>query len=193
MLSLTDHVLSAESYTVRLFLALLHLPYNKIAADAYPGGEIVPVLRDGQTVLRDPGLILAHLSRSYDSAGSWLPAADAADVARWLAFAATDLAVLSEARRVAVLGAKGNLAVLNQKGRAALRTLDDHLAMRRLKGKDWMVGDGPTIADLAVFPHVMLSHDSGLGHEDYPAINLWQRRLRRLDGFTGMPGIPDYF
>ena len=53
--------------------------------------------------------------------------------------------------------------------------------------------EGATIADIAVFPPAMLSHDSGIGHEDYPAINLWQRRLRKLPGFIGMPGIPDYF
>jgi glutathione S-transferase len=174
-------------------LALLPLPVEKIAVDAYPGTEQVPVLIDGETILRDPGLILAHLARAYDPTQSWLPPEDAAEVARWLAFAATDLAVLSDARRVAVLGSKGNLDSLNGKGRAALRMVDDHLTDRGLNGGDWLVGEGPTIADIALFPHVMLSHDSGIGHEDYPAINLWQRRLRRLHGFIGMPGIPDYF
>ena len=44
-----------------------------------------------------------------------------------------------------------------------------------------------------IFAPVMLSHDAGIGHEDYPMINLWQRRVRRLEGFVTMPGIPDYF
>ncbi|MEO7222938.1 MAG: glutathione S-transferase C-terminal domain-containing protein, partial [Devosia sp.] len=74
-----------------------------------------------------------------------------------------------------------------------LRLLEDTLTERRIAGRDWLVGPSPTIADIAVFPHVMLSHDSGIGHEDFPAINLWQRRVRRLHGFIGMPGIPDYF
>ena len=34
---------------------------------------------------------------------------------------------------------------------------------------------------------------AGIGHEDYPAINLWQRQVRKLPGFIGMPGVPDYF
>jgi glutathione S-transferase len=55
------------------------------------------------------------------------------------------------------------------------------------------VGDKASIADIAVFPAVALSHDSGVGQEDYPAINLWQRRVRKLRGFVGMPGVPDYF
>jgi glutathione S-transferase len=71
--------------------------------------------------------------------------------------------------------------------------IEDHLSDRQLAGKIWTVGDTPTIADIALFPYVMLSHDAGIGHEDYPAINLWQRQVRRLPGFVGMPGIPDYF
>ena len=55
------------------------------------------------------------------------------------------------------------------------------------------MGDKASIADIAVFPAVALSHDSGVGHEDYPAVNLWQRRVRSLRGFMGMPGVPDYF
>jgi glutathione S-transferase len=193
LLSLRDHVLSSESYAVRLTLALLRLPYERIAVDAYPGVEPVPVLRDDDVVLRDSGLILAHLARGRDPTGCWLPPEDAPEIARWLAFAATDFAVLGEARRVAIMGAKGDIDTLNAKGRAALRMLEDHLSERRLAGADWIAGEGPTVADIAVFPNAMLSHDSGIGHEDYPAINLWQRRLRSLDGFIGMPGIPDYY
>jgi glutathione S-transferase len=114
-------------------------------------------------------------------------------VSRWLAFAATELVPLADARMVATLGRAGDLAGLNRAGRAALRKIEDHLTLQALEGRDWLAGDGPTIADIAVFPAVALSHDSGIGHEDFPAINLWQRRVRKLPGFVGMPGIPDYF
>jgi glutathione S-transferase len=184
-------VLSAEAYTVRLMLALLDLPYERMAVDAYPGGAEVPVLFDGEDVMRDPGIILTFMSRAHGP--RWLPPESAQEIAGWLAFVATKLDALAMARKVAVLGQDGDLDALNAQGRAALRQLDDALAGRALDGHDWLVGDGPTIADIAVFPHVMLSHDSGIGHEDYPAINLWQRRVRRLKGFVGMPGIPDYF
>ena len=124
---------------------------------------------------------------------TWMPAAQAGDIAQWLAFAATALQPLREARRVATLGAPGSLAELNARGRLALRAVDDALADRRLAGEDWLCGPAPTLADIAIFPSVMLSHDSGLGHDPWPAINLWQRRVRCLPGFIGMPGIPDYF
>lgn len=191
MFKLHDYVLSAECYTVRLMLALLDLPYERIAVDAYPGGADCPVLIDGDEVQRDPGLILTFLARAHGP--QWLPPHDAQEIAGWLAFTATRLSALAAARRVAVFGSDGDPEALNAKGRDALRLLEDALTERGLMGRDWLVGAGPTIADIAVFPHAMLSHDSGIGHEDYPAINLWQRRVRRLPRFVGMPGIPDYF
>lgn len=198
MLRLHDYVLSAECYAVRLMLALLGLAHERRAVDLYPGAATtpwgdVPVLEDGDDVVTDPGLILTYLARAHDPSGRWLPAESAAVVSRWLAFAATDLTALRDARRVAILAAPGDLDALNRKGYMALRALDDHLATRRLEGADWLAGDGPTVADIAVFPAVMLSHDSGIGLEDFPSLNLWQRRLRQLPGFVGMPGIPDYF
>ena len=57
----------------------------------------------------------------------------------------------------------------------------------------FVCGDAPTVADIALFPAVALSHDCGIGHEDYPALSLWQRRIRRLPNFLSMPGIPDFF
>ena len=190
-LKLHDYVLSAEAYTVRLMLALLRLKYEAVAVDVYPGGAEAPVLTDRDTELRDPGIILAYLAREYDI--GWMPHDHGAAIAKWLAFAATELSALNGARRVAVLGQAGDLEALKRKGRAALRTLEDALTDVHLTGEQWLVGDRPSIADIAVFPAVALSHDCGIGHEDYPAINLWQRRVRKLRGFVGMPGIPDYF
>ena len=190
-LKLHDYVLSAEAYTVRLMLALLRLPHQTIAVDAYPGGAETPVLEDRDTVLRDPGLILAYLAREYDI--QWMPHDHGATIARWLAFAATELSALNAARRVAVLGQAGDLEALKRKGRAALRTLEDALTNGHVGGQQWLVGERASIVDIAVFPAVALSHDCGIGHEDYPAINLWQRQVRKLRGFVGMPGIPDYF
>jgi glutathione S-transferase len=184
-------VLSTECYTVRLMLALLDVPYERLAVDAYPGGADCPVLFDGDDVHRDPGLILTFLARAHGA--QWLPPDVAQEVAGWLAFTATRLSALAEARRVALMGVEGDLEALNTRGRTALRFLDDTLTERCIADRDWLVGTAPTIADIAVFPHVMLSHDSGIGHEDYPAINLWQRRVRKLPRFIGMPGIPDYF
>lgn len=192
-LRLHDHVLSAECYTVRLMLALLGRSWQRHAVDAYPGTDEAPVLETDMGLLRDPGLILTFLVRDSDSAAAWLPPDREAEISRWLAFAAIELKPLATARRVATFGQPGDITLLNPVGRRALRKLDDALTDRAFAGEEWLCGPAATIADIAVFPTVMLSHDSGVGHDAYPAINLWQRRVRRLPGFIGMPGIPDYF
>jgi glutathione S-transferase len=191
LLRLHDYILSPEAYTVRLMLALLDVPYAKIAVDAYPGTADVPVLEDGDTILRDSGLILTWLARAHSP--DWLPAEHAREISHWLAFSALEISALNAARRITVLGQPGDLDALLSKGRASLRKLEDHLTQRGVDGFGWLAGDAASIADIAVFPAVALSHDSGIGHEDYPAIHLWQRRVRSLPRFIGMPGIPDYF
>ncbi len=199
MPKLYDYVLSDACYKVRLLLGLLGVPYTTQAVDFFPGREHetaafrrlspsgeLPVLDDDGELLSGADPILLHIARKHDPA--WL-----APSPRWLDFAATDLAPLSQARLASLLGLPGNLPALSQAGRRALRDLEDHLSDRQLAGHDWVEADRASIADIALFPHVALSHDAGIGLEDYPALNLWQRRVRRLPGFIGMPGIPDYF
>jgi glutathione S-transferase len=208
VLKLHDYVLSGSCYKVRLMLSLLGLPYETVPVDFFPGREHktpsflelnplgqLPVLRDGDLVLRDAQAILAYLANKHDASGQWLPRDPQrfGSVMMWLSFAGGELMALSAARLHDMLNYPGDIDLLRTKGRAALRILDDHLVDQGHQGNDWVVGNAPTIADIACFPYVALSFDAGIGHEDYPAINLWQRRVRRLPNFIGMPGIPDYF
>ncbi len=208
MLKLHDYVLSDSCYKVRLLLGLVGLDYARQPVDCYPGREHLqpsfralsplgemPVLDDDGLVLWGAGAILCHLANAHDRSGEWLPrdALHFGPVMMWVAFAAGPLHALSNAREAALFGAEGDLDALRRQGRAALRVLEDHLTDRSLAGGAWMVGEAPTIADIAAFPAAALSHDCGIGLEDYPALNLWQRRVRSLPGFVGMPGIPDYF
>lgn len=207
MPKLYDYVLSGSCYKVRLLCALLGVRYETQAIDFYPGREHkapamlalnplgqLPVFEDGGVVLRDAQAILCHLANRYDPTGTWLPRDERfGPVMMWLSFAGGELMAISGARMIGMLNYPGDFDALRKKGRAALRVLEDHLSDRALAGKLWVVGDGPTIADIALFPYTMLSHDAGIGHEDFPAINLWQRQVRKLPGFVGMPGIPDYF
>ena len=71
--------------------------------------------------------------------------------------------------------------------------MEDHLTARRLDGADWVVGAGPTLADIVLFPSFALSRDFGVEHEAYPASRRWARRVRTIPGFSTMPGIPDYY
>jgi len=204
---LYDYVLSGSCYKVRLLLSLLGIAHETKAVDFFPGREHkrpeflalnplgqLPVFEDDGLVLRDAQAILCHLANKYDAAGHWLPRDERfGPIMMWLSFAGGELMAISGARMIAMLNYPGDLAALQTKARTALCLLDDHLADRAQAGKLWIVGDTPSIADIAMFPYVALSHDAGIGHEDYPAINLWQRQVRKLPGFVGMPGVPDYF
>ena len=207
MPKLCDYVLSGSCYKVRLLLNMLGIAHETKAVDFFPGREHkrpeflalnplgqLPVFEDDGLVLRDAQAILAHLANKHDTTGQWLPRDERfGPVMMWLSFAGGELMAISGARMIAMLNYPGDLAALQTKARTALRLLDDHLADRAQAGKLWIIGDTPSIADIAMFPYVALSHDAGIGHEDYPAINLWQRQVRKLPGFVGMPGVPDYF
>lgn len=208
MLRLHDYVLSGSCYKVRLLLSFLGLAHETESIDFHPGRQHrkaaflalnplgqLPVLDDNGLVLRDAQAILCHLANAYDPAGHWLPRdpQSFATIMVWLNFAGGELMAVSAARMISMLNYPGDFELQVLKGRAALRVLDDHLTDRAIAGKLWVSGDRPSIADVALFPYVALSHDCGIGHEDYPAIALWQRRFRQLEGFVSMPGVPDYF
>ena len=70
------------------------------------------------------------------------------------------------------------------------RVLDEHLWFREREGLDWVCsGSHPTIADIAIFPDVVLSEEGGVSRLDYPALRRWTDRVKALPGFTIMPGV----
>lgn len=211
-MTLYDFELDDACYAVRLLLSMLGRDYRKVAVDVVPGGEpgrpplldmaplgCLPILTDGELVLWDSGAILAYLARACDAGGTWLPAEPARFglVQQWLHFAAGDLAAASRARAHALFddgSGAGDDAAARDKATAlrALRVMEDHMTHRAFAGGAWFVGDGPTLADLALFPAFALSRDYGVDHEAYPALRRWLRRVRSLPGFVVMPGVPAY-
>lgn len=204
MPELYDHILSLEAYTVRLALAVTGTSCTRRTvawnpAEAIPAPDVVTLNPLGTLpvytgpagpLVRVPEILRLIVERADES---WWPSAQPDAVARWVDFAAGPLSAVSQARSARLFGAQGDPASLQEEARRAMRHIEDHLTDRRLLGETWLTGPAASLADIAVFPPVMLSHDASIGHEDYPAINLWQRQVRRLDGFIGMPGIPDYF
>lgn len=206
-LTLYNHDLDPGCYAVRLVAACLRVPLSLHNIDMFPGREHLgpamlalnpagglPVLVDGDLVLVQPLAMTLHLAEAHAPGSPLLPA-DAAARARmfdWLAFALRDLGVAAQAREVAMLDAPGDLAGLRAAARAKLRILDDHLTQASLAGQGFVAGPAPTLADLALFPGFALSRDFSLDHDEFPALGLWARRVRRIAGFVTMPGIPDY-
>jgi glutathione S-transferase len=204
---LYDYPLSGSCYKVRLMLGFLGLDHEVVAVDFYPGREHksaafldinplgqLPVLEDADLRLRDAQAILCYLAQAHDKTGTWLPngPSDFGQVMMWLMFAGGEMMAASSARLHDVLGYDLDVDLARQNARTALRILDDHLSERAITGGQWIVGNAPTIADIACFPYAALSGDGGIGHEDYPALRNWMRSFRRLPGFKAMSGIPEF-
>lgn len=206
-LVLYNYDLDESCYKVRLALSLLGLEWQTVAVDVFPGKEHqtlpylamnpagrLPILRDGELVLHGTEAILAHLARTYDPSGRWLPQDGAAfaTVMQWLIFSARDLDVTIAARQHSLFDAPGHMATLRDASRRAIRIMDDHMTARGFARAGWFAAHHATIADIALFPAFALSRDFGIDHDEYPALRRWARGFRALPGFKTMPGIPDY-
>jgi glutathione S-transferase len=207
-ITLYEFELSAGCYKVRLLLSLLGIEYRKIAINFFPAFEHrspafrkinplgqLPAITDGDLVLRDAQAILAYLAKSYDRSGRWLPEEPAAfgQTMQWLFFAASELSPATAARLHTILNWPVDGPAAIQAARKAFRIVDDHMTRREFDGAEWVVGDHPTLADLILFPSIALSNDFGVEHDQFPALRRWMRRLRGLDNFIAMPGIPEYY
>lgn len=64
-------------------------------------------------------------------------------------------------------------------GSAALAFVENHL-----KGRDWLVGEGATIADIDLYGVLDYAEAGGFAiGRDYPAIAGWMARMEALPGF----------
>jgi glutathione S-transferase len=197
-MKLYDLELSGNCYKVRLLVSLLGVPIESVPVDFMnrehkrpeflqlnPLGE-VPVLVDGELVLRDSQAILVYLARKYGGE-SWLPTAPAemARVMQWLSTAANDIARgPNDARLHNKFGAPLNVEQARSKAHRIISIIDQHLANR-----EWLELARPTIADIACFPYIALSHEGGIFLDSYPNVKAWIARIKTLPGFIAMPAI----
>lgn len=197
-LKLHDLELSGNCYKVRLFCSLLGLKLDLAPVDFLGGahkksplieknafGEL-PVLEDGDLVLRDSQAILVYLARKYGGE-TWLPTEPAAmaKVIEWLMVAENEIARgPNDARLHDKFGFKLDAGQARDKAKRILGLMEAHLAKN-----DWLALDRPTIADIACMPYVALGHEGGLSLQPYPAIRAWIGRIKALPGFIAMPAL----
>lgn len=147
-----------------------------------PDGQ-VPVLEDGDVVVSDSNAILVYLARTY--APEWM-AKDAvgdAQIQRWLTLAAGEIAFGScAARLITVFNAPLDPEFASATAAKAMKKLE-----RGLENRDWLVGDRPTIADVAAYSYTAHAPEGNVSLEPYPNIRAWIARFEALDGFEAMP------
>ena len=198
MLKLYDVALSGNCHKVRLMLSLLAKEFELIPVDLFSGegqtpeflklnplGE-VPVLVDGDIILRDSQAILVYLAKRYGNE-TWLPteAEALAHVMEWLFFAANYIRQGTEfARRYYKFNLKLDVELATERAYAVLKILDD-----RLSEKPWLAGDDLTIADIACFPYIGLAPEGKINLDSYPNVITWLERIKQLPGYLSMPGL----
>jgi glutathione S-transferase len=154
----------------------------------------VPVLVDGETTLTQSGVILDYISSKTGQLGG-RSAAERRDVLRWLFWDNHKLSTqvgtcrfLSNFLPVEERP-EGVIPFLQGRLKAAYGVLDTHLA-----GRDWIVGDGPTIADLSCCSYLYYPEPFGFDRKDWPQIDRWLDGISALSGwkhpYDMMPGNP---
>jgi glutathione S-transferase len=138
--------------------------------------------------VRDSNAILLYLAEKYDSDGTYLPADPVAraHVYEWLATAAGPLYMgPSRARVIKALGREGDYNQARTIADQLFAVMNDHLAAR-----SWLVGDGPTLADVACYSYTAVADEGDLDLAEYPNIRAWLTRVEDLEGFVPMPRLP---
>lgn len=198
MIKLYDVELSGNCYKVRLFAALAKIPMELCPVDLAAGEQMqeqfltlnpwaqVPLLVDGDVMLRDSHAILLYLAARYGTP-EWWPsdAVSQGRIMQWLSTSAGEIqSGPASARLVEKFGYSLNKQDAVRRSANILRLIEAHLARN-----EWLELGRPTIADCAVFPYIAWAPEGSVSLEPYPAIRAWIGRIKLLPGFLPAPGI----
>ena len=193
---LYDNAISGNCYKVRLLFALLRIEYERrevdvidrsgraqLLGDLNPGLRVPTLVLDDGRPLAESDAILVYFGEGTD----YLPEDHytRAQVLQWMFFEQyshePNIAVL---RFWAHAGIKPEpreaLAKFNG-GEAALEAMERHLG-----GREFFVGDGPTVADLALYAYTHVAAEGGFELGRFPAIGEWLGRISSLPGYISI-------
>lgn len=186
---------SGNAQKVRIALRFLDLQFEErtLAGGAHKREPFtslnslgqVPVLVDGDLVLRDSQAILVYLAARY-APGEWdgRTADERGRVAQWLSLAANEIANgPNQLRRAALFGAD-----IDRIAAEAITTRALDLVEAKLQKGMWLEGERLTVADLACAPYLALAPQGGIDLNPYPCIRSWVERIASLPRFPAMSG-----
>lgn len=191
-LTLYGSFTSSSSYKPMLYLALSGLPFSFRTVNLKNGVQKTPdylaVNRYGQVpALRHRGLtvvqsnvVLDYLARTT---GRFEGATEqdrwhAREWLSWEADAITNVAKVRHFNRFRTVD-PAVLAYLTPPAEAALSFVD-----RALEGRQWLVGETCTIADLGCWGRMVFMAEGGFDIQRWPNIVAWRDRLTAMPGFA---------
>jgi glutathione S-transferase len=186
---------SGNCYKVRLLLAHLGVEYERQEVDVANRSNRPELLGGLNPALRVPTLVLDD-GRALGESGaiSWFfgegtrfvpdDPYERAQVLQWMFFEQYDhepaIAVVRFWLAYSGRPREDFADRLEERRGAGYRALD---AMERhLDGRSWLVGDGMTLADIALYAYTHVAHEGGFELDRYPAIGAWLERV------AGEPG-----
>jgi glutathione S-transferase len=201
---LHDYPSSGNCYKVRLALAQLGIPYERVNVDIFDGGTLTdefgvlnpvrttPVLEtDDGVVLTESNAILVFLVEGSDL---WPDEPiERAQALRWL-FYEQD-AIVSSIGSLRVRLAAGAIEPgssgakrLEAAARKGLAVVEGHL-----REASFLVGERYTVADLCMYAYVHVADEADIDLSEYPAIGEWLARVEATPGFVDdlVPIPPD--
>ena len=198
---------SGNAYKAALALELSSLDWEPVKVDFFGGqtrtpqyrtdvnamGE-APVMIDGDIRLTQSGVIQDYVAEKSGKFGG-KDAAERREILRWVLWDNHKLSsmagmtrflmnFLPEDKRPAEV-----IAFTQGRLKAAYETLNRHL-----QGRDWIVGNDVTNADLSCCGYLYYPEPFGFDRADWPHIDAWLERVAALPGWKHpydlMPGRP---
>jgi len=144
-------------------------------------GEI-PVLEHGAKRLSQSGAILTYLAEKTGRFGG-RDEDEKLEILRWILFDNHKFtSYYATLRFLFGLQKSGETPVvefLRGRARAAYGIVDKHLA-----GRDFLLGDRPTIADLSLAGYAFYSEPTGIDRKaEFPRVEAWAARIAALPGW----------
>jgi glutathione S-transferase len=195
MLRLHDYAASANCLKVRMLLAQLGRPYERVPVDIFAGDTLTdefarmnparstPVLElDSGEFLVESNAILLFLAE-----GTPLLPSDPvarADVYRWLFFEQADVVPSMGGLRFRLI--TGRIDPDGDNARSRRAASHDTLAVLDavLGGRPFLAGADYTVADIGVFAYVHVAPEAGVDLEPYPNVRAWLDRVRAQPGYV---------
>jgi glutathione S-transferase len=193
---LYDSPVSGNCYKVRLLLAHLGIPYERRPVDVVNRSNRPELLGGLNPALRVPTFVLDD-GRPLGESGAILwyfgegtrfvpeDRYERAQVLQWMFFEQYDHEPAIAVARfwLAYSGRPEAFADrLEERTAAGYRALD---AMERhlgSDGRDYFVGEGLSLADIALYAYTHVAHEGGFELERYPAIRAWLERVASEPG-----------
>ncbi len=197
---------SGNAYKAALALELGGLDWEPVFVDFF-GGETrteefrkinvmgeVPVMVDGEETFTQSGVMQLYVTEKTGKFGGAIPA-EAREVMRWMFWDNHKLSsqagmtrflmnFLPEEKRPAEV-----IGFMQGRLKAAYKTLNAHL-----EGRDWIVGDAITNADIACCGYLFYPEPFGFDRKDWPNIDRWLSNIEATPGWKHpydlMPGSP---